>query len=297
MEQAACRIVPAIPAPQQRIRLLVDTDAANEVDDLYAVALVLAAQDRFDVKGFVASHFAARAGPESIRQSHDVLLELFAAAGVEGQFGVRCGSHPMRYPGVPESSAGVELIIEEARRATAEDPLWVVCLGAATDLASALLLAPDITSRVRFLYHGRSEVTWPHRTEQFNVYGDIIATKTLLESAVPLLWFDTGTHLCADMETTRRRLSPIGRIGRYLHEYRLRAAWLQAPDKGFFDLGDIAWLIDPTLCAVTEIDAPELTRWMEFRHTGRFGRILHLGHLNVDATWELFYQRMQRRFG
>lgn len=297
MNDVLHRIVPKVPGPGQRIKLLIDTDAANEIDDLYAVALALAAQDRFDIKGFVASHFASRAGPESISQSYDVLVELFAAAGVEGQFALRRGSHPMRYPGVPEPGEGVELIIEHALRCSVEDPLWVVCLGAASDLASALLIAPEITDKVRLLFHGRSETTWPHRTEQFNVYGDIIAVKTLLESRAPLLWFDTGTHLCADMETTRTQLAPIGQIGRYLHEYRHRAGWLQAPDKGFFDLGDIAWLIDPSLCTVQEIDAPELTRWMTFRPTCRFGRILHLGSIRVEATWKLFYERMQRHFG
>jgi inosine-uridine nucleoside N-ribohydrolase len=294
---APARIVPEVPSPKDRIKLLVDTDAANEIDDLYAVALAIAAQDRFDIKGFVASHFASRAGPESIDQSYDVLVELFAAARVDGQFPLKRGSHPMRYPRVPEPSAGVDLIIDCAKQCTPDDPLWVVCLGAATDLASALLLAPEITDKVRLLYHGRSEGTWPHRTEQFNVYGDIIATQTLLQSRAPLLWFDTGTHLVADMETTAKRLAPLGEIGRYLHEYRYRQNWLQAADKGFFDLGDIAWLIDPRLCRVQEINAPEMTRWMTFRQTDRFGRILHIGSIDVNATWELFYSRMQQHFG
>src|SRR5512133_846873 len=96
------RIIPQVPRPGQRIKLLIDTDAANEIDDLYAVALAIAAPDCFDIKGFVASHFAARAGPESIQQSHDILVELFRVAGVDGRYPLRRGSHPMRYPGVPE---------------------------------------------------------------------------------------------------------------------------------------------------------------------------------------------------
>lgn len=291
------RPVPRIPTPGEKIKLLIDTDAANEIDDLYAVALALAAPDRFDLQGFVASHFAGKGGPETIQQSYNVLVELFQAAGAEGRFPLRHGSHPMRYPGTPEPSAGVDLIIDRANQSSAENPLWVVCLGAATDLASALLIAPEITDKVRFLFHGRSESTWPARTTQFNVFGDIIAVQTILRSRVPLLWFDTGTKLCADMETTRRLLAPIGQIGRFLHEYRNRAPWYAAADKGFFDLGDIAWLIDPSLCRVTEIDAPELTRWMEFRHPGSFGRILHLGDINIEGTWRLFFDQMKRHFG
>jgi inosine-uridine nucleoside N-ribohydrolase len=291
------RLVPQVPPPGQRIQLLIDTDAANEIDDLYAVALALAAPDRFQLRGFVASHFAGKGGSETIQQSHDVLVELFRAAGMDGRFPLQRGSHPMRYPGTPEPSDGVDLIIQCASQCTADDPLWVVCLGAGTDLASALLIAPHIIDKVRFLFHGRSEATWPHRTTQFNVYGDILAAKTLLESSAPLLWFDTGTRLCADMETTGQRLAPLGALGRFLHEYRYRNVWFQQPDKGFYDLGDIAWLIDPSLCRVSEIDAPELTRWMEFVHSKRFGRILHLSAIDVPRTWALFYDRLQRQFG
>ncbi len=288
------RLVPAIPQPHQGVNLLIDTDAANEIDDLYAVALAIAAQDRFDIKGFVACHFAARSGPESIEESYQALMQLFASAGLTNRFPTTRGSHPMRYPGIPEKSERVDLIIEQAQRCSSDNPLWVVCLGAATNLASAILLVPEIAPRVRYLFHGRSESTWPLRTTQFNIYGDIIATKTLLETNVPLAWFDTGTALCVDMQTTRARLGHLTGMGSFLHEYRLRCGWFQEPDKGFFDIGDIAWLLDPSICVATEIDAPEMTRWMEFKQTTHFGRMLHIGKIDVERTWRLFFDRIDK---
>ena len=126
--------------------------------------------------------------------------------------------------------------------------------------------------------------------------GDIIAVQTLLTSNVPLAWFDTGTRLCADMQTTEQNLSPIGRIGKYLHEYRFREGYFQRPDKGFFDLGDIAWLIDPSLCDASVINAPALQRWMDFQQTDKFGKILHVGNIRPEATWQLFYDRLHRHF-
>ncbi len=291
------RIVPQIPAPGVRLPVFIDTDAANEIDDLYAVALALAAPDCIDLRGLVASHFAAKAGLESIDQSYDVLVELLNRAGMTGRYPLEKGSHPMRYPNHAEPSRGVDLLIETARSCTPEHPLWVVCLGAATDLASAMLLAPDIRDRVRYLYHGRSENTWPWRTTQFNIYGDIIATKTLLESDVPLAWFDTGTHLCADMNTTEAHLAGSGDLGRFLHDYRNRVPWYAASSKGFFDIGDIAWLIDPTLFTNTVVNAPGMTRWMEFVPTTKFGQMLHIGKMDVPKTWALFFDRVRQAFG
>lgn len=290
------RLVPELPPAGQQLKLLIDTDAANEIDDLYAAALAMAAPERFDLQGLVATHFAASSGPESTQKSYDVLLELFAAAGVTNRYPLKRGSHPMRYAATAEPSEGVSLIIDTARRCSAEDPLWVVVLGAATNMASAILAAPEIAQKVRVIFHGRSEETWPARTRQFNVYGDIIAAQTLLTSQVPLVWFDTGTKLYASMETTEKRLAPLGKLGKYLHEYRHRAPYYQGDTKGFFDLGDIAWMLDPTMCKATIIDAPELTRWMEFNQTKRFGQILHVGEIKPAETWELFYQRLKQRF-
>lgn len=289
------RVVPQLPPAGEQLKLLIDTDAANEIDDLYAAALAIAAPERFDLLGFVATHFAASSGPESTQKSYDVLVELFAAAGVANRYPLKRGSHPMRYPRTAEPSEGVNLIIDTARSCSVENPLWVVVLGAATNMASALLTAPEIAPRVRVVFHGRSEETWPARTRQFNVYGDIIAAQTLLASSVPLVWFDTGTRLYASMETTEKRLAPLGQLGRYLHDYRHRAPYYQGDKKGFFDLGDIVWMLDPSLCKATVIDAPELTRWMEFNQTKRFGQILHVGEIKPEETWELFYKRIAQR--
>jgi len=52
------RVVPTVPDPGGRLAVIIDSDVANEIDDLCAIALALAATDRFDLRGFVATHFA-----------------------------------------------------------------------------------------------------------------------------------------------------------------------------------------------------------------------------------------------
>ncbi len=291
------RQVPKLPGSSETIRLIIDTDAANEIDDLYAVTLALASPERFEVEGLVASHFAGKGGPDGIDLSYRVILELLDQAGLSNDCITKKGSHPMRYPCTPENSEGVEFLIDTALSASEDEPLWVVCLGVATDLASAILKAPEIIPKVRYVFHARSEMTWPQRSVQFNVYGDIIAAKTLLESRVPLVWFDTGTHICASMETTEREVAPHGSIGRFLHEYRKRDAWYMRPDKGFYDMGDIAFLIEPSVCRTEIIDAPEMTRWMYFNREKKHGQILKVSDIDVDRTWQIFFERLEKRFG
>ena len=287
------RIVPEIPAGDQQLKMIIDSDIANEIDDLYAIIIALSYPERFNILGFVATHFAT-AGPEGITRSYELMLELLEKAGKAGAYPVKKSAAPMQYLGVPNDSDGVDFIIETARACSPEDPLWVVGIGAPTNLACALLKAPDIIPNVRYVFHGRSEATWPERSEQFNIYGDIIATKTLLESEVPLVWFDTGTNICASYEVTRERLAPMGELGRYLHDFRDRNSYFALADKGFFDMGDFAFLLDPSTCKLEIVDAPEMTRFMYFNHNSKHGQMMRVYDVCAEKTWEIFYSGLAR---
>ncbi len=293
---AAERIVPELPPEGQRLRLLIDTDAGTEIDDSYAIALALASPDRFEIEGFVATHFATktlgRDGPDSIERSVEAVEAVLDAAGQAGKYPVVRGAHPMQYAAWPSEGEGVDFILDRAGAASPEDPLWVVGLGAATNLASAISKDPSIAPKVRFVFHARSPRSWPERSEQYNVKGDVTAARTLLVSPAPLVWFDTGTNLCRTMDETAERLAPLGELGRFLHEFRHRRTWYASPRKGFFDLADIAWMIRPELCREEVVDAPTMDHHLAFHHDGEHGRMRRVYEIDNDPTWELLYERL-----
>ncbi len=287
------RIVPKLPAPEKKLRIVIDSDAANEIDDLYAIALAIRAPERFSIEGFVATHFAQHTGRISIQKSYDLLMELLEPAGGVGRYSVFKGGDPLTYLDEPSDSAGARFIIERAHASGDNDPLWVLGLGAATNLASALLIDPSIKPRVRYIFHARSEWSWPERSEQFNVGGDIHAARVLLESGVPLVWFDTGTQLTCPMGVTEERLLPLGGMPAFLHEYRYRNPRFQADDKGFFDLGDIAWMMRPEVCKREVVDVPHMDWKMVFSHKGDLGQMLRVYEVEREPVWELFFDSMR----
>lgn len=287
------RQVPEVPPPGESLRLLIDTDAANEIDDLYAIALALHAPDRFRLEGLVATHFGQqgeRGGPHTIQQSYDLIQELLAS-GTHADVRVERGGDPMRYITEPSDSPGARFIIERALAGPVEDPLWLVALGAATNVASALLLEPSIAERIRLVFHARSEWSWPQRSEQFNVSGDVPAVRAILIPAVPLVWFDTGQQLTCPMAATERLLALGGPPG-FLHEFRLRHPGFQRDDKGFFDLGDIAWLMQPDVCTSEVVDVPHMDAAMRFQHRGDLGQMRRVHSALREPVWELFFSRM-----
>jgi hypothetical protein len=268
--------------------LVIDADAANEVDDQYAIALALLSPERIDLRGLVAAHFGDRAGPAGIAQSYEEIQRVLTLAGRAsgpGRVPVLQGSHPLRYSNEPSPSEGVDFILEEARRATPEDPLWVMGLGPATDLASAYLADPSIAGRVVALYHGRTR--WPEKCWNFNVHNDVRAARLLFHSPLPLVLFDTGTYLRQPLEEAETRVAPHGALGRYLTDIRRRQPRWAAPEKGMFDLGDAVLLVAPELCEWEEVAVPSVGWDLVYDHQRTHGRMLRVYHVDRRGTFDL----------
>jgi purine nucleosidase len=290
--QISKRIVPELPPVDTKLRIVIDSDAANEIDDLYAIALAIRAPERFNIEGFIATHFAQHTGRQSIEQSYDLLMELLTLAGKADHYPVAKGGDPLSYLDEPNDSAGARFIIDRAHAGSTDAPLWVLGLGAATNLASALLIDPSIMPKVRYIYHARSEWSWPERSEQFNIGGDVRAARVLLKSGVPLVWFDTGTQLTCPMQKTKNRLLPLGGLSAFLHEYRYRDPKYQGENKGFFDLGDIAWIMQPGVCRTEVVDVPHMDWKMVFSHQGDLGQMRRVFEVDPEPVWKLFFEKL-----
>ncbi len=289
------RILPSIPGKNEKMRVIIDTDAKNEIDDQWAIMLALLSSDRFEIEGFIASNYDNNhGGPAGIEKSYKEIELLLKKSGFEDKYPVYKGSHPMRYKYEPSASEGVDFIVQKAMESSASDPIWVIALGSATNLASAYLTNPEITGRVVFFWHGRTK--WPEKCWNFNVFGDRLAAITLFHVPVPLVLFDTGTYLTCPMEESEQHVMPYGEIGKYLHDYRYTNPWYMQSDKGFFDLGDIAALIDPDIALWQEVSCPEVDPDLSYKFTGKKGRILRCYHIDRDQTFQLLYDRLQSHY-
>ena len=298
------RPVPEIPSKGERIRVIIDTDAKAEVDDLWALALVLLSPERFDIVGIIGATFltGGPGSPELSRREIDTIVKL---AKRDGDFPILRGSEPMPYPYAPSKSEGVDFIIRKAMESTPENPLWVVGLGAATDIASAFLMEPRIAERVVAFWHLRT--AWPEKASNFNVFGDIHAARLLFHSPLSFVLFDTGTHLNCPMDESSAKVRPMGDLGRYIHDYRRGKAGLYGTasfqqwliqgmlddKKGFFDLGDIAALMDPDIASFEIVDCPDVGHDVTYQFNGTRGRILRCYDIDREKTFELLFRKLK----
>jgi hypothetical protein len=280
------------PPPASPVRIIIDADMANEVDDQFALALALGSPDRFRIEGLVAAHFGDAGGAGGVEKSYAETQRLLELAGMSGRFPVKRGADPLQYRDRVPANEGVDFIIERAKAATPENPLWLVLLGPATDAAAALLKAPEIADRLVVFWHGRTQ--WPVRCWNFNAYNDIRAARLLFELPCRFILFDTGTYLRIPVAETQRRFSPLGPLGSYLHEIRTRKPQHASPNKGFFDLGDIAAIADPSCVRWERVNAPAVDQDLRYDFSKNYGEILRIFHVESEPTFNLLEQALRR---
>lgn len=158
---------------------------------------------------------------------------------------------------------------------------------------------PNATKQARHLLELLSEIEGEKTLSgqhNFNVFGDPIAARTLIHLPMPLVLFDTGGHLSCPMEESARAVRPFGEIGEYLHEFRKTHEWFAQPDKGFFDLGDIAALLAPEIATWVVEDCPEVSPDLRYRFKGSKGKILRCSDIDRDKTFALLYERLRKAY-
>lgn len=203
-------------------RLIVNTDAKNEADDQYAIVHALLSPS-LDVRGLIAAHFGTRRGDRSMLESReeiDLLLDLMGRDDVTVANGAVAAIPDEQ---TPADSEGARLIIAESLLATPDDPLYVAFLGPLTDMASAILLDPDLVHRpVVVIWIGGSGydgITHEGRMPiEFNLSNDIASANVTYDSGITIWQVPSNVYsqVSVGYAELDARVAPHGELGAYL---------------------------------------------------------------------------------
>jgi inosine-uridine nucleoside N-ribohydrolase len=163
---------------------VLDSDIANEIDDPFAIAHALLSPDQIDLRAITMAPFGHSRVP--VEQSQD-LNQALGEQTLEA-LKVRCdlvrGAESFCADGAVMSAA-VKRIIDESQGA---DPLYVLAIGAATNVASALLVDPSLVERIVVVWLGGHAPDY-RRNDEYNLNGDRFASEVLFASGVPLVHY------------------------------------------------------------------------------------------------------------
>ncbi|MCR4641278.1 MAG: nucleoside hydrolase [Lachnospiraceae bacterium] len=231
---------------KKKIRVIIDTDAACEADDPFAIVQALLSP-KLIVKGIAAEHFVQEG---SMEKSYEEIRTILDAMGLD--YPVLKGQEGPLSQDASLSEAS-DFIVREAMRED-EKPLFILCQGAISNVAMAVKSEPKIRERMTVIWigtHGKAPNAAPFR--EFNAGNDIEAANLALESAVNL-WLVPSyvyTTINIGIAEIKRRIAPCGKIGQHLYDNLMEynhsegAGWTQGESWSLGDSPAIALALNP----------------------------------------------------
>ena len=161
-----------------KVDAVLDTDAKNEIDDQFAITYALLSTESIDLKAVYAAPFEHEGVPPGVgmEQSYEEIVKVLDLCGrTDDVAACRGSSECMRDVETPlESEAARDLV---SRAGSCDGPLYVMAIGAITNVASALLLEPEIVDRIVVVWLGGHQ--FHHETARdYNLGGDMKMVET-----------------------------------------------------------------------------------------------------------------------
>lgn len=223
--------------PQKRVNVLITNDLSGDVDGIFALVHQLLSTS-CEIKGIVGTHLGsgrAWAGndqqktvvDQAVERANEVLDLLDMSGTVKVVPGAPKG---LEAADKPIESEGARLIVEEARKASPEKPLYVTVGASLTDVASAWLMDPSISKNIIVVWIGGQEYPFGHpfpeqylkgsNLVEYNARLDIKAFQTVFNQSDLTLWQiprDVYRQALYGMAELKDKISGQGKLGEYLN--------------------------------------------------------------------------------
>ena len=177
-----------LSVPKGRVDVVLDTDAYNEIDDQFAISYLIKSKEKLNTKAIYAAPFfnANSENPkDGMEKSYNEIFKLLSL--LDEKYDVYKGSEKyLDNEKTPVISPAAEDLVQRAKKYSPQNPLYVVAIGAITNIASAILLNPDIIENIVVVWLGGHAHHY-HNTKEFNMYQDVAAARVVMQSGVPFV--------------------------------------------------------------------------------------------------------------
>lgn len=246
-------LIKKLQAPKGMLDVVLDTDTYNEVDDQFALAYLLRSDDRLNCCAVYAAPFfnkRSESPADGMEKSYREILNVLKLCN-------RSDLEPNVYRGstaylhdekTPVVSDAARDLVARANAREKDDPLYVVAIGAITNVASAILLDPGIIEKIVVVWLGGHALHWEHNRE-FNLMQDIAAARVIMGCGVPFVQLPCG-GVVSEFSTTVPELKHFLAGANPLCDYlvdivadygkHVNGSW----GKVLWDVTAVAWLIN-----------------------------------------------------
>lgn len=294
-----------LSVPTHQIDVVLDTDAYNEIDDQFAIAYLLKNSDKLKTKAIYAApfHNERSSGPcDGMIKSYE---EIFKVLDLMDKKASVINGSPKFLPNekTPVISDAASHLARTAMEYSPENPLYVVAIGAITNIASAILQKPEITENIVVVWLGSNALHY-HDTMEFNLKQDIAAARVVISSGVPLVLLPCMGVVSA-FTTSRYELEHwlIGKnaLATYLAENTIAAAESYAAGRPWtrviWDVTAVAWLLNDNnrfMCS-RMVDLPLPSYDHKYEENGKTYPVRYVYHIWRDNLMQDLFEKLTKK--
>ena len=302
----------APPDTDDRIKVVFDTDANNELDDQHALAYLLFNGDHFDVKAVTVN---ATFNGGAIQGHYDEAARVLQLCNLLGKVPLLNGANAsfleIQQNWDPENSDGQEAV-DELLELTRENNLSIIAVGKLTNIALALKKDPEFAKRTKIVWLGSN---YPEPGE-YNQVNDTVAMNYVLNSDIPFEMVTVrygqpngtdavsvtqteinqkmpGLGVVAEQPITGRHGGEFNNFGDYsVNLFKYIDYHGDPPSRPLFDMVAVALLKNQKWGDAREIPAPVLIdgQWVERPQNDR--KIVVWENFDRDGLIEDFFEVM-----
>ena len=269
----ADELVRRLEPPKGRVKMVLDTDTYNEVDDQFALAYSLLSPEKLDVLAvYAAPYFNDRSsGPEDgMEKSYAEIVRLLGKMGRTSEGFVFKGSRGYLPDGeTPVESEAARDLVKKAMAMPEGELLYVVAIGAITNVASAILMEPEIVKKICVVWLGGHPLS-ASTAREFNLMQDVPAARVVLDCGVPFTLvpcMGVASHLLATVPDMKDAIGGknalcdalVELFGEYSSDH---FGWA----KEIWDVSTIAYLVNPDWIPTVLEHSPVLTDDCHWAH-------------------------------
>ena len=290
-----------LKTPTGKIKMVFDTDTYNEVDDQFALAYALLSKEKIDLQAVYAAPFhnnRSSGTADGMEKSYQEILRLLKMLEKSADgFAFRGSDRYLESISNPIRSDAALDLIKKAKAASPENPLYVVPVGCITNIASAILIDPEIIRNIVVVWLGGNDLNWPHQKE-FNLMQDVLSAQVVLNSGVPMVIMPCQP-VVANFHTTIPELSYYMKGKNQLSDYLYNivveySGGNKAWSKVIWDVTTIAWLVNPSWISTNLVHSPILTDQVTYSvdQSRHFIRMAY--RINRDAIFRDLFEKLTK---
>lgn len=281
-------------------KIILDTDTYNEIDDQFALAYAMLSKDKVELLSINAAPFLnsrSTSAADGMEKSYNEIFRIMKLVDPDANIPVYRGSTSfLADKETPVESPACDNIINTVMNS--DELVYIVAVGAITNVASAIIKCPEIVNRTVVIWLGGHALHWQD-TREFNLKQDVAAAQIVLDSGVPFVQIPCN-GVCTEFSTTIPELEYYLRGKNDLCDYLVDIvrSYTKKPygwSKVVWDVTAVAALVDPKALDMVIIPTPILTNDCHYAKDDARHPFIYVRRIRRDPIYADLFEKLANK--